>query len=150
MLKDIIYYFLKKSWELPNARITKLVYLLDWEYSLKYGNQVTNIEWFFDYYWPFVKDVENVIYENENIFLEKIYYNSLWNKSKFFSIKGKNDWQLDSNVYEIMNKILEETKNFTFNDFIKYVYSTYPVYKTRQFNKLNLKELAKEFNSLKK
>lgn len=150
MLKDIIYYFLKKSWELPNARITKLVYLLDWEYSLKYGNQVTDIEWFFDYYWPFVKDIENVIYENEDIFLEKIYYNSLWNKSKFFSIKWKNDWQLDFKVYEIMDKILEETKNFTFNDFIKYVYSTYPVYKTRQFNKLNLKELAKEFNSLKK
>ena len=50
MLQNIIYYFLQRSGELPNARITKLVYLLDWEYSLKYGRQLTNIEWFFDYY----------------------------------------------------------------------------------------------------
>lgn len=150
MLQDIIFYFLQKNKELPNARITKLVYLLDWEYSLKYGRQLTNIEWFFDYYWPFVRDIENVISENSDIFKVKTYTNLSWNSGKFFSTKWEKSINLDKNVIDLIDSIIQKTKDLTFNEFIKYVYSTYPVYKTRQFNKLNLVELAQEFNSIKK
>lgn len=150
MLQNIIYYFLQRSGELPNARITKLVYLLDWEYSLKYGRQLTNIEWFFDYYWPFVKDIENVISGNSDIFYTKTYTNFLWNSGKFFTTKWEESINLSKDITDLMDDIIKKTKDLTFNEFIKYVYSTYPVYKTRQFNKLNLVELAQEFNSIKK
>lgn len=150
MLQNIIYYFLQESWELPNARITKLVYLLDWEYSLKYGQQLTDIDWFFDYYWPFVRDIENVVLKNTDLFNVKTYTNFLWNSSKFFSVKWKQYIDLEQNTIELMKGIMQKTKNLSFNEFIKYVYSTYPIYKTRQFDKLELVKLAKEFNSLKK
>jgi len=45
--------------ELSNARLTKMVYLADWRSALMYGNQITDIEWYFDNFGPYVHDVVN-------------------------------------------------------------------------------------------
>ncbi len=55
------YYCLNYSYpgELSNARLTKLVYLADWFSALADRKTMTNIEWVFNHYGPYVDDVIN-------------------------------------------------------------------------------------------
>lgn len=148
MLKDIIYYILQKHWELPNARITKLVFLSDWKSCLDYGNQITNINWYFDNYWPFVRDIENEISLNPDIFDISYEQNWFWSIKKIFSIKWSYKAKIDENLKSVIDFVLNLTKDLDFNEFIKFVYSTYPIYKSRKFTFLNLKELAEEYKQI--
>ena len=69
-IKYIVRHFAKnypyKS-ELSKTRMTKMVYLADWYYALKYGKQITNIEWYFDHYGPYVIDVYNTVKDDRNL-----------------------------------------------------------------------------------
>ncbi|MER2009033.1 MAG: type II toxin-antitoxin system antitoxin SocA domain-containing protein, partial [Psychrobacillus sp.] len=59
-INEVLYYFLENypyNDELSKTRITKMVYLADWYYSIKYRKQITEIEWYFDHYGPYVSDV---------------------------------------------------------------------------------------------
>lgn len=152
MLKDIIYYILDNhpSWiAFSNARITKLIYLADWKSCLESGQQITNIEWFFDYYGPFVKDVEHEVENNLDIFsVEPMLSWVFWWNKKVFSIKNKYYPNIEENHKVFINFVIEKTANMWFSDFIRYVYSTYPVYKSRKFQKLDLSQLAAEYKTL--
>lgn len=53
--------------ELSNARLTKLIYLVDWEFVQNYGHQLTDIHWYFDNYGPFVRDIQDIAYEDPEI-----------------------------------------------------------------------------------
>ncbi|MFC0274215.1 Panacea domain-containing protein [Metabacillus herbersteinensis] len=44
-----------------------MVYLADWYSALKNGKQLTNIEWYFDHYGPYVVDVYNAVKEDQSI-----------------------------------------------------------------------------------
>ena len=92
-LIDIISYILKyypvKS-ELSNARLTKMVYLIDWRSAFDYGEQVTNISWYFDNYGPFVHDVEETIENNLDI-IQPIYTQNMYGtKKKMFVLRNEN------------------------------------------------------------
>ena len=145
MLKEILYYILKKEWSLPNSRLTKLVYLLDWKYSLEQWKQYTNIKWYFDYYWPFVKDIEKIIEENPDWFKTNIISDIYWNK-KYFSINWNHELNLSDNLKNYINSIIYRTSKLSYSWFIKFVYSTYPIYKSKKFEYLELEKLAKEYN----
>src|SRR5687767_14879894 len=45
--------------ELSKARLTKMVYLADWRMALEHGDQITDIQWIFNHYGPYVHDVED-------------------------------------------------------------------------------------------
>ena len=49
-----------------------MVYLSDWLNSLKNGEQLTNINWYYDNYGPFVWEIYNSIIEHEDLFSIKI------------------------------------------------------------------------------
>lgn len=148
MLKDVIYYILEKHWELPNARITKLVFLSDWKSCLDNQSQITNINWYFDYYWPFVRDIENEIDINNDLFSMKEEYNQFWSKKKIFSAKPWYQPVLDDNLKNVIDFVINLTKELDFNSFIKFIYSTYPIYKSRKFTFLNLIDLAEEYKKI--
>ena len=72
-LKDIIAYILQNypsnmKHELSNARVTKMVYLADWRNCLQSKGQVSDIEWYFDNFGPFVWDVKKAAEEFPEIF----------------------------------------------------------------------------------
>ena len=46
--------------ELSNARVTKMVYLADWRSAITRGEQLTDLEWEFSHYGPYVSDVKQV------------------------------------------------------------------------------------------
>jgi len=43
------------KYKLSKARLTKMVYLIDWYYSKLNKHQMTNISWEFNHYGPYVK-----------------------------------------------------------------------------------------------
>ena len=56
--------------ELSNARLTKLVYLAHWFSALLDGRPMTNIEWLFNHYGPYVDDVVDSVRNTQYFSLE--------------------------------------------------------------------------------
>lgn len=62
-LRDIVAYVCKNypyKDELSNARVTKMVYLADWRSAITRGKQLTDLEWEFSHYGPYVNNVIRV------------------------------------------------------------------------------------------
>ena len=147
-LKDVLSYIVKNypyADDLTKTRTTKLVYLVDWEYTKKYGHQLTNIKWFFDHYGPYVSDVLDEADKDRTISIKKT-------KSNFGTVKymvmpkfTKNDivYSLTTDEIEIINDVIKKTKLLSWNQFIRYVYDTSPIKKSEKYEKLDLLKYVK-------
>ncbi|WP_455258419.1 Panacea domain-containing protein [Peptoniphilus asaccharolyticus] len=128
--------------DLTKTRITKLVYLIDWENVKEYGSQITNIEWFFDHYGPYVSDVLDEADEDKTVSINSTISN--FGTVKYI-VKPKRDKEelsyddLTDNDKLIIDRVIEETKSFYWNEFINYVYSTEPIKKSTRYSALDLK-----------
>ena len=128
--------------DLTKTRITKLIYLIDWENVKEYGNQITNIKWFFDHYGPYVSDVLDEADEDKTISINITTSN--FGTVKYI-VKPKRDKEellyddLTDNDKDIINRVIDKTKNFYWNEFINYVYSTKPIKNGIRHSSLDLK-----------
>ena len=152
-LIDILYYLISKyptKEELSNYRTTKMVYLIDWHYSIKYQKQLTDIKWVFDNYGPFVWDIKDTVVKNKDIFNIVHTTNYYGSEKTLFSIKNTQfTIKLSDNEKSAIDYIIEHTKNLGNDSFTKLVYSTYPMIVTEQYHKLDLVARAKEYQELK-
>ncbi|WP_257293431.1 Panacea domain-containing protein [Endozoicomonas sp. YOMI1] len=131
--------------ELSKARLTKMVYLSDWFSALLDGRQLTNIDWLFNHYGPYVDDVIGAAHNGSGFMVinETTMYGSHKN---VISFQGDvSNIQLTDREKVILDAVIDKTKNLCFNDFIDYVYSTYPVKKQERYSNLNLVSLAQQF-----
>lgn len=87
--------------ELSKTRMTKLVYLADWFSSLADGKQLTNIQWIFNHYGPYVDDVIESISKNQYFEIEHSsnLYGSM--KRKISYNGSKNDIDLSDREKQI-------------------------------------------------
>lgn len=128
--------------DLTKTRITKLVYLIDWENVKEYGTQITNIEWFFDHYGPYVSDVLDEADEDKTVSINSTISN--FGTVKYI-VKPKNDKKellyddLTDNDKDIIDRVIDKTKSFYWNEFINYVYSTEPIKNSTRYSSLDLK-----------
>lgn len=128
--------------DLTKTRITKLVYLIDWENVKEYGSQITNIEWFFDHYGPYVSDVLDEADEDKTVSINSTISN--FGTVKYI-VKPKRDKEellyddLTDNDKDIIDRVIDKTKNFSWNEFINYVYSTEPIKNSTRYSALCLK-----------
>lgn len=132
--------------ELADARLTKMVFLTDWFHSVLTGTQITDIKWLFNHYGPYVTDVLNTA-KTSNAFQLKekqTYYGS--NKTVINYI-GNESIELDNVTKKIIDRIIEKTKSMYFNDFIQYVYSTYPVKSNDKYAILDLPKIAESYRN---
>lgn len=145
-LRNIIRYIVKNypyPDDLTKTRITKLVYLIDLENVKKYGVQITNIEWFFDHYGPYVSDVLDEADEDKSISIVRDISNFGTVKYIVKPKRGKDELiyeDLSENDKNIIDKVIDATKNYYWNEFIDYVYSTEPIKNGEKYSKLNLKK----------
>ena len=151
-LQNIVAYFCASyphQRELSNARLTKLVYLADWFSALVDDKQLTDIEWLFNHYGPYVDDVITSIKNVESFSIkhETTTYGSDTLQISFCG--NENEIQLFGREKQILNAVIEKTKHLYFNDFIDYVYATYPVTSKIRYSYLNLVALARECKSEK-
>lgn len=151
---DIVAYFVKNSkTELSKGRLNKLVYLADWKCALDNRKQISNIDWKFNHYGPYVKDIENCI-ETDQLNRFKIIHQetSYFGHSKYTIklVKDLNFVAPDDNEKTILDIILNLTDKLNWTDFINLVYSTYPIKVSERGEVLNLVALAEQYQSKKR
>ena len=149
ILKDILVYLLKNyphKRDFSNARITKMVYLGDWHQAIHHNMQISNIQWVFDNYGPFVWDVYNEVENNLTLF--KIQKNkNIYGQRKFLFQLNNKDYKpkLTALQKESIDHVIKQTQRLNWSDFIKLVYSTYPIMSSDRYSELDLITQAKEY-----
>jgi hypothetical protein len=153
-LTQIIAYILDKyphKMELSNARVTKMVYLSDWKSVLVRGCQISSIQWYFDNYGPFVWDISKAVEQDTTVFSIINDQTMFGARKMLFILKTKIDYNLLSDDdMKIINFVIDTTSKLNWNEFIKLVYSTFPIVSSERYSNLNLSQKAIEFESLKK
>lgn len=154
-IQELIRYILNNypyAEDLSKTRITKLAYLSDWCNTRQNGKQITSIKWYFDHYGPYVTDVVDAAEHDEDIEISKTF--SMFGSPKLLVTKKNQTKELSvtglsSLEKQSIDKVIEETKQLNFNEFIDFVYSTYPIVNTKKYNFLELSELAYQEESSK-
>lgn len=148
-LKDIIAYVIANypaKDELSNARVTKMVFLADWHQAINYKKQISEIEWVFDNYGPFVWDIHNEAKNNSDIFSIKETINIYGQRKTVFQIKDETyEPKLSEEERQSIDHVINNTKQLNWNAFIKLVYSTYPIMSSERYSKLDLIQKADEY-----
>ncbi len=147
-LRDVVAYICRNypyKDELSNARVTKMVYLADWRSAITRGRQLTDLEWEFSNYGPYVKDVIQVA-EMDPAF-EVVATKNLYGTPKDL-VRVADDVvypSLTEEEKELLDFVVSSSASKNWDDFIKLVYSTYPIVTQERFSKLDLVKLAKEY-----
>lgn len=154
MVDQVLRYIVKNypiPEELTKTRTTKLVYLVDWEMAKRKHRQLTDIEWKFDHFGPFVSDVYDAADEDKELSIVK--KQSAFGTTKYI-VQSKNDRErleypdLDRETQAIIDDVIDKTRNLYWNGFIEYVYDTYPIKHVQKYNHFNLVQLAEEESRL--
>ncbi|WP_198336860.1 Panacea domain-containing protein [Psychrobacter celer] len=130
--------------ELSNSRLTKLVYLSDWFNCLINEKQISDIHWIFNHYGPYVDDVMKTA-ENSSCFEIEYQKNFYGNFKTLVKCSSYKDVVLAQEEKLVLDFVINKTNKMYYNDFIDYVYSTYPVYSKHRYSSLDLANLANEF-----
>ena len=149
-LKDILCYLIDKypyKNHLSNARITKMIYLADWYSANIYKKQVSDIHWVFNNFGPFVDDVIQTAQNNPNLFAVKEVENFYGASKRMISTVSPYNPTLSEDEKQSLDTVVEITKNKTWDQFITFVYSTYPIVVSNRYSTLDLLSLAEEYQA---
>lgn len=153
-LKMLMAYFCKYypyKDDISKARLNKMIYLADWKSAIESGNQLSNIHWLYNNYGPYVNEIVNLA-QNDDWFVIYNTYNNLGHKKNIIYI---NNEVQDSNIVlsaedkKYVNFVIDSTQSLSWSNFIRLVYSTYPIISSTKKEYLNLVELAHQYNELK-
>lgn len=134
--------------EMSNARLTKMVYLSDWHHTLHHNKRMTDIDWYFDNFGPFVWDVKNEAEKEDEIFtLERTFNIKGSAKTIIRLIDDDLADELSATELKSVKKIIKLTKSLYWDNFITFVYSTYPIANSDKYSYLDLDDLAKKFRA---
>lgn len=152
-LQDVMAYIIKNypdsiGHELSNARLTKMVYLADWHQALNEGRQITNINWYFDNFGPFVRDIEETAGQNEHLFSVDLGSNMYGQVKKTFALRdARYEPRLTAAERRSLDHIIDVTRKLYWAPFIKLVYSTHPIASSQRYSYLDLVEKAREYRT---
>lgn len=147
-LKDIIIYICinyQKKDNLSKARLVKMIYLVDWKSALLHRKQITTINWIFNHYGPYVDDVLHIVKNDQDFNI--VSHNNIYGGYKeIVKLNNKNITpNLSDNTKQVVDFVIEKTKDLEWNDFIRLIYSTYPIVTQEKYSKLDLVRLAEEY-----
>jgi len=152
LIKDILIYLCQKyphKYQLSKARITKMVYLVDWKYAIDYREVPTGIEWEYNHYGPYVEDIYDCAKRHKDIFIVKPAENYYGYPKEMIEVKPKVAMpKLPERLQRTLNHIINITKDLTWKDFIRLVYSTYPIISRDRYTTLDLVALADEYKKM--
>jgi hypothetical protein len=143
----------KRLGHLSKARFVKLIYLVDWKASIELERQITPVEWHYNNYGPYVSDVIEVI-NASNWFVIQEDQTAAGNfKEIVHSEQNRMDEELeaflDQNERSVIQQVIANTQDLSFNDFVHLVYSTYPIIKMNRGDALDLPAFAKEYLNIR-
>lgn len=150
---DLIAYIIgvyQKKEDLSKARLNKIIYLIDWKSAMVTGEQMTDIQWKFNHFGPYVKTIEDLIDQDNRFKIDKT-LNYYGNKKFLVSMTQNNGFDQPSEQEKnIIDSIIEITQPMTWSAFIHSVYSTYPIRVSEKGAYLNLIHLAKQYREEKR
>lgn len=148
-LHDVMAYIIQNypmKHELSNARLTKMVYLADWRQAISEGKQITSIQWYFDNFGPFVRDIETTAAFRDDLFATDLGSNMYGQPKKSFTMRNAQYRpQLSTSEQAAIDHIIGVTKTLYWKEFIKLVYSTHPIASSERYSTLNLVDKAREY-----
>ncbi|MEI8623432.1 Panacea domain-containing protein [Pseudoalteromonas sp. B137] len=123
-----------------------MLYLADWKSSIEESKQLTSAKWHFNHYGPYVEDFIKIAKDDDdiNIFSTQTIYGG---HKQQVELRDGFDGKvviLESEK-KILDFVIESTKSKNYEDFIKLVYSTYPVVSSSRYNDLDLVKMAQEY-----
>jgi len=141
-LKDIMAYIIEEyplKSDLSNAKLTKMIYLADWRHAITYGNQISEIRWYFDNYGPFVWDIKDEAQNDSEIFVVKEVLNAYGSPKVIIGL-NKIGYvpEIAEEEAKSINHVIESAKKLNWDQFIRLVYSTYPIISSEKYNYLDL------------
>jgi hypothetical protein len=149
-LQDLIAYIVKNyphPSDLSNARVTKMVYLADWFSLINEKGSLSNINWYFDNYGPFVWDIKRCVEASNTLQLVST-RTMFGNKKELIELRD-NDYEptLSEDAARAIDHIIKQTEKLNWTSFIRLVYSTYPIAKSEKYSQLDLPVLASEYRA---
>jgi hypothetical protein len=148
-LKQVMIYIVnsyKHSQSISVSRLSKTVYLADWQAALKLDRQLTNINWDIRFSGPFAPEIESVLTGDADFQMQgdKNYIN----KVQQIALPNE-DIPVELTPFElrVLDKVLRDTVRLNWNDFLNYVYDTYPVKIQRRTTTIDLVAVAKEYKN---
>jgi hypothetical protein len=153
-LKDIVAYLCDKyphPDELSNARLTKMVYLADWKSALERSEQLTDLTWEFSHYGPYVPEVIRLARSEKDFVVEhgKTMYGDQKELVRHEISSQETSYpSLESNDTELLDFVIRSVEDKSFAEFVRLVYSTYPIVTQERYSKLELVDLAKEYKEV--
>lgn len=151
--KDVMIYLMKNypfKHELSNARLTKLVYLSDWRHALIHNSQITEIQWYYDNYGPFVFDILTTAENTQDVFKVDQTVNLYGDPKKQIGLVSESvEAILSDSEKAAVDFVIDKTNQLTWESFIRLVYSTYPIMSSERYSQLNLLEKATEYKAVK-
>jgi hypothetical protein len=152
-LKSVLAYICKmypRPDDLSRTRLTKLVYLADWKSAIDRGRTITSIRWYFDNFGPFVWDVWNAADADKGTFAIEMTSTPFGDPKHVIKIReGASIDGLDEADRQILDYVIDATKELSWQPFIRLVYSTYPVLSSERYSSLDLVEKAKQYEQHK-
>lgn len=147
-LEEVMAYICAKypiKYELSKARLTKMIYLADWKSVLDRGEQLTEIRWRFHHYGPWSDKVVAVARSSRRFRIEATenYYGGA--KEVVAADPELETPRLTPDEVETIDHVIDATRTLYWEDFIKLVYSTYPIVASHRYVDLDLKQLAANY-----
>lgn len=145
---DVAAYFCAKyphKSELSKTRLTKLVYLADWEFTKREGRQMTPIRWYFHNFGPYVDDVIDSVSLDPRFFLREV--QNAYGDSKLeirLRDESNSNYTLTDNEVNVLDEVIARASPLYWNAFIKHVYETPPIANSDRYSYLDLKNFVRE------
>jgi len=149
-LKDIMVYIIQKyplKMDLSNAKLTKMIYLADWKHAITYGSQISAIRWYFDNYGPFVWDIKDEALNDSEVFAVKEVLNAYGSPKVIIGMNQiKYDPIISKEEANSIDHVIESARKLNWDQFIRLVYSTYPIISSEKYTYLDLPKKAEEYS----
>lgn len=148
-IKDMAAYTLSlisPSHRLSNARLTKTIYLAYWKSAIENRRTISPINWYFDNFGPFVWDVVSTAREYPNLFRVDESLDRAGNRRTTIALSDRHYRpRLETQDREAIDHVVRVTAKLDWPEFIRLVYSTYPISSREKYQYLDLIKLADEY-----
>lgn len=136
--------------DLSKARVLKMLYLADWVMAARHGHTITDIDWYFNHYGPYMRDIEDAV-RSSSLFKWRSGVNMYGSPKETLTLRhsGQPKIDLDPSERQVIDRVIDRTQTLNFSEFLSLVYRTYPVKNSDKYTDLDLVALAKKFQQKK-
>lgn len=134
---------------LTEDRLTKTLYLIDWEHAQSFGCQATSISWQFGEYGPTTPDVIETLREFPEDFKLTEVPTILSTRKFLVEYRGSRErGEIDVVTKRSIDTVMSSVADLEWGTFISVVYNTLPMSTQPKFGGLDLVGLANKFRTI--